>query len=65
MPSGSVTLTEWDSEYDALRVVIDPDSGGLRYSQVLVKLFRVVVVVVVVLGASIVVGDGNGVVCTG
>ncbi len=38
MRSGPVTLTEWDSEYDALRVVIDPDSGELRYSQVLVML---------------------------
>ncbi len=64
MPSGSETLTEWDSEYDALRVAIDPASGGLRYSQVLVKLFRAAVVGVV-LGASVVVGYGNGVVCMG
>ncbi len=64
MSSGSVTLKEWDSEYDTLHVAIDPARGGLHYSQVLVKLFRLVgIVVVIVFGASVVVSDDNGVVC--
>eukprot|EP01084_Bolivina_argentea_P075796 137377_1 len=34
MSSGSVTLKEWDSEYDTLHVAIDPARGGLHYSQI-------------------------------
>ncbi len=56
MSPGSVALKEWDSEYDTLCMAIDLASGGSHYSQVLVKLFRRVgIVVVIVFSTSVVV----------